>query len=181
PFVRHLAPVEFARAREPEPPSVAAPEAAPAGPARHAGLSAAEVLYGRTFTQLQRLRVPAVHDSGYIGTGVRVCMLDDGFNWYRKHEALRDIQIDAGHTRDFIRGGSDVQDTVSNPASFEHGATTLCTLAGNKPGVYIGPGYGANLSLGRTEYDPTEKPIEMVFWGMGAEWADSLGCDIISS
>ncbi len=181
PFVRQVAPVELARPREPEPPSAAEPETPPVGPARHASLSAAEVLYGRTLLQLQRLKVPAVHDSGYIGTGVRVCMLDDGFNWYRKHEALKNIQIDPGHTRDFIRGGSDVQDTVSDPASFVHGTTTLSVLAGNAPGSYIGPGYGANLSLGRTEYDPTEKPIEMVFWGMGAEWADSLGCDIISS
>ncbi|HEY6195940.1 MAG TPA: S8 family serine peptidase [Candidatus Eisenbacteria bacterium] len=181
PFVRHLAPVELARPREPEPSSAAEPEPAPSGPARHSSLSPAEMFYGRTLTQLQRLNVPAVHDSGYIGTGVRVCMLDDGFNWYRKHEALRNIQIDAGHTRDFIRGGSNVQDTVSDPASFVHGTTTLSVLAGNAPGIYIGPGYGSNLSLGRTEYDPTEKPIEMVFWGMGAEWADSLGCDIISS
>src|ERR1043166_66253 len=66
-------------------------------------------------------------------------------------------------------------------ASCVPGRPTLSVVAGNAPGIYIGPGYGSNLSLGRTEYDPTEKPIEMVFWGMGAEWADSLGCDIISS
>src|SRR5262249_2271760 len=36
-------------------------------------------------------------------------------------------------------------------------------------------------ALGRTEYDPTETPSEMVYWGQGAEWADSLGADIISS
>ena len=47
--------------------------------------------------------------------------------------------------------------------------------------MLLGPAYGCILYLGRTEYDPTEKPIEMVYWGMGAEWADSLGADIISS
>src|SRR5262249_38084389 len=32
-----------------------------------------------------------------------------------------------------------------------------------------------------TEYVPTETPSEMDNWQMGAEWADSLGADVISS
>jgi hypothetical protein len=52
--------------------------------ARHG--SSALVNYGRTLGQLSRLHVPAMHDSGYIGTGVGVCVLDEGFNFYRKHE-----------------------------------------------------------------------------------------------
>lgn len=179
PFVRNVAPVELAQPRLPEPSHAAAPEPVPTAPGRFAPRSAAQVLYGQTLTQLQRLNVPAVHDSGYIGTGIKVCMLDDGFNWYRKHEALRPISY--GLTRDFIRGGSDVQDTVLAPNLFEHGTTTLSVLAGRKVGVYIGPGYGANIALGRTEDSGSETPIEMVYWGMGAEWADSLGADIISS
>jgi subtilisin family serine protease len=139
------------------------------------------VLYGQTLRQLQQLNVPAVHDSGYIGTAVNVCVLDDGFNWYRKHEALKTITVGFGRTRDFIRGGEDVQDTVLTPGFFEHGTTTLGTVAGRKPGVYISPAYGCNVALARTEDSGSEKPIEMVYWGMGAEWADSLGCDIITS
>ncbi len=178
-FVRHVTPVELALPREPEPSHAVPSGPGPALPGRLARPSAIEVLYGQTLTQLQRLNVPAVHDSGYIGTGVMVCMLDDGFNWYRKHEALRPISY--GLTRDFIRGGFDVQDTVFFPSLFEHGTTTLSVLAGRKAGVYIGPAYGANILLGRTEDSGSEKPIEMVYWGMGAEWADSLGADIISS
>jgi hypothetical protein len=45
----------------------------------------------------------------------------------------------------------------------------------------VGPGYGAHFALGRTEYSASETQIEMVWWAMGAEWADSLGSDIISS
>lgn len=29
--------------------------------------------------------------------------------------------------------------------------------------------------------DGTETPVELVYWAMGAEWADSLGARIISS
>src|SRR5262249_11151502 len=165
--------------RAPEPAPAPEPPGALRAPPPPAAI---EVLYGRTFGQLSRLNVPAVHDSGYIGTGVNVCMLDDGFNWYRKHEALKTIQVPPGYTRDFVRGVSSVQDTTPGPAaSFEHGTWTLGALAGNAAGRYVGPADDATLILGRTEDDASETPIEMVYWSMGVEWADSLGADIISS
>lgn len=181
PFVRRIAPVETASPRRREPLLPAGTEGAPDAPGRSALPSAAQALYGRTLTQLQRLNLPAVHDSGYIGTGVNVCVLDDGFNWYRKHEALKTITVGGGRTRDFIRGGTDVQDTVVAPFNFEHGTATLSTVAGRKSGVYLSPAFGCNVALGRTEDSGSETPVEMVYWGMGAEWADSLGCDIITS
>ena len=94
---------------------------------------------------------------------------------------MKTITVGFGRTRDFIRGGADVQDTVTSIGLFEHGTTTLSVMGGRKPGVYIAPAYGCNVALGRTEDSGSEKPIEMVYWGMGAEWADSLGADIISS
>lgn len=178
PFVRNVAPVELARPRERKPAGVV--ETLPAAPSRGASVSAIQALYGQTFTQLARLNVPAMHDSGYIGRGIVVCVLDDGFNWFQTHEALRLIPI-GDRKRDFIRGGTDVQDTVFTPSYFQHGTTTLAVLAGRKPGVYLAPAYGCNAALGRTEDTSSETPIEMVYWAMGAEWADSLGCEIISS
>ncbi len=185
PFVRRVAPVERAapRARDPLLPDGAGPPVgAPPSARREARASRALVDAGQSATQLARLQVPAVHDSGWIGTGIGVCVLDDGFNYFRKHEALRTIVVGGGRTRDFIRGVSSVQDTSPGMAPYlSHGMQVLSALAGNAPGRYLGPAHGANLSLGRTEDGLSEKPIEMVYWAMGAEWADSLGCDLISS
>jgi subtilisin family serine protease len=185
PFVRRVVPVERAAPRPREPVLLDGAEspAVPAPPApRHSRPAAALADPGQSGTQLARLQVPAVHDSGWIGTGVGVCVLDDGFNFYRKHEALRTIVVGGGRTRDFIRGVSSVQDTSPGMAPyFSHGTQVLSVLAGNAPGRYLGPAHGANLSLARTEDGLSEKPIEMVYWAMGAEWADSLGCDLISS
>jgi subtilisin family serine protease len=181
-FVRRVAPVERAAPRPREPLLPMTPTGAvPGAPDRSALPAAAQALYGQTLTQLQRLNVTAVHDSGYIGTGINLCVLDDGFNWYRKHEALKTIPVGGGRTRDFIRGGNDVQDTVIAPFNFEHGTATLSTVAGRKSGIYLSPAFGCNVALGRTEDSGSETPVEMVYWGMGAEWADSLGCDIITS
>lgn len=183
PFVRRVRPVERARPRMPElqlsesPDGLALPTVARGG-----SPSAVQASYGRTLGQIQRLNMVAVHDSGYTGVGVNVCLLDDGFNWYRKHETLRNIPVANGHTRDFIRGVASVQDTSSVFSSYYmHGTATLSALAGRMDGRYLAPAYGCNVILGRTEFDGTEKPIEMVYWAQGAEWADSLGADIIST
>lgn len=181
PFVARVSPVELALPRERESALVHDSAPVPEAPSRAALPAALQADYGQSYTQLQRLKVLAVHDSGYIGTGVNVCMLDDGFNWYRKHEALRTIPVGSGRTRDFIRGTTDVQDTVSRPFDFQHGTTTLSVLAGRRTGIYRGAAYGCNVALARTEDGASEKPIEMVYWAQGAEWADSLGCDVISS
>ncbi len=157
----------------------------PAGPgpgargAAPASVRAATALdYGLAAPQLAQIGVPALHDSGYTGAGVLVCVLDEGFNHYRTHPALRDAEVLA--TRDFVRGVEDPTDPAHD-SWFSHGTHTLSCIAGDQPGRYLGAAPGAAFMLGRTEYHPTETPVEMVYWGMGAEWADSAGADIISS
>jgi len=113
--------------------------------------------------------------------GAANSMLDDGFDYYDKHTATRGINVLA--TRDFVRGGSSVQDTVNFPCSlyFMHGMYTLSCIGGNAPGIFVGPAYGASYVLAHTEDDCSEKPIEMVNWLLASEWADSLGAGVISS
>lgn len=43
--------------------------------------------YGPSFSQVNQLNVPVLHDIGYSGNGVLICMLDSGFN-NLGHEAL---------------------------------------------------------------------------------------------
>jgi hypothetical protein len=182
PFVSRIAPVERAR-RSPDLPLEG--ELAPAPPAP-AVVSPARVTlpqavdYGRTLAMLKQMNVPAVHDSGYIGTGVLACILDDGFNYHEKHEALRTIVFAPGMKRDFVQGDTIVSDTTAL-TGLRHGTNVMGCIAGNLPGAYVGSGFGASFALGRTEVDATETPVEMLYWGMGAEWADSLGADLITS
>jgi subtilisin family serine protease len=135
--------------------------------------------HGLTVGMLKQMNVPAVHDSGYIGTGVLVCILDNGFSFHEKHEALRDIPFAPGMKRDFVQGDTVVTDTTS--FGLRHGTLVMGCIAGNLQGVYVGSGFGAQFALARTEVDFSETPVEMLYWGMGAEWADSLGADLITS
>lgn len=139
----------------------------------------AAIAAGQTATQLARIGATALHDSGYDGSGVLVCVLDEGFNYYDKHTSTRDLPVIA--TRDFVRGVVSVQDTVGSPGIFRHGQWVLSTLGGNAPGIYAGPAAGASFMLGRTENSASETLVELTTWAMGAEWADSAGADILSS
>jgi subtilisin family serine protease len=136
--------------------------------------------HGFAREQIAQIGLGALHDSGYVGTGVLVCILDDGFNGHDRHEALRPVVIAPGMKRDFVEGDTTVTDTNA-VFGFYHGTWVMGCVAGRKPGVYLGAGYGADIALARTENDAREDTTEMYRWAMGAEWADSLGADIISS
>ncbi|TMQ71106.1 MAG: hypothetical protein E6K80_06525, partial [Candidatus Eisenbacteria bacterium] len=84
---------------------------------------------------------------------------------------------------DFIHGDTMVDDEAGQDSSGQafHGTMTLGCVAGSKPGTYSGGAFGATVALGKTEWVPTETPVEMDYWQFGAEWADSLGADVISS
>ncbi len=134
--------------------------------------------YGASFTQNNLINVPALHDLGYDGSGVIICMLDAGFN-NLQHEAL--VGINILQTWDFVNGDSIVWDQPGQMGHGDHGTLTLGTIAGYKPGSLIGPAFGASFLLAKTENTDYEQHIEEDHWVAGAEWADSLGADIISS
>lgn len=134
--------------------------------------------YGPSLGQVQQINVPALHDKGYSGQGVLMCFLDSGFN-NLNHESL--ISLNILDTWDFVNQDSDVSDQPGQMGNGDHGTNTLSTAAGFMPGKLIGPAFGADFILGKTENDEWERHIEEDDWIAGAEWADSLGADIISS
>lgn len=134
--------------------------------------------YGQSFDQNQQINVVELHNLGYDGSGVVVAMLDAGFN-NLEHQALKHLNIIA--TWDFVNGDSIVWDEPGQMGSGNHGTWTLSALAGFKEGFLIGPAYGADFLLAKTENTDWERHIEEDAWIAGAEWADSLGADIISS
>jgi subtilisin family serine protease len=84
---------------------------------------------------------------------------------------------------DFVNNDPVVDDQIppDSAGDASHGTYTLACVAGSKPGTYSGVAYGCTVALGKTEYVSTETPVEMDNWQRGAEWADSLGADVISS
>ncbi len=152
----------------------------PVGRVAPRGELAAASDYGLLAAAVSQIGVPALHDSGYAGAGVLVCVTDEGFNRWDTHEALRNTAIAPGMTRDFVQGDTIVVDTTQT-GLFTHGTWVLGCLAGNRPGTYVGTAPAASYALARTENSASELPVEMLNWGLAAEWADSLGADVIAS
>ena len=143
--------------------------------------------YGPSITQLTNIKVVDLHAIGVNGTGVLIGMLDDGFNNYRTHAALKNIKVIAAH--DFIHNIDDVSlqpwESTTSPDQGNHGAGTLSAIGGFDDGHMIGAAFGASFLLAKTEMDSSggiaDFNSEEDTYVAGLEWAERLGADITSS
>jgi subtilisin family serine protease len=135
--------------------------------------------YGESYAQLAQIHVPDLQNIGYSGKGVLVTILDTGY-WLH-HPAFDSIR-NTGRlvaTRDFIHGDADVED--QNDVQRVHGTYVWSAVGGFVKDTLIGCAYGADFALAKTEQVDSEVVSEEDNWVAGAEWADSLGADVLSS
>jgi hypothetical protein len=158
--------------RAPEP--IHAASSAPA-PVRRT-LTASGIDYGVSYSQLEQINVPALHDQGYFGQGIIVGLFDDGVRLLT-HNAFDSMTIIAMH--DFVDHKESV--VPYDPDAGFHGTNTLSAAGGFAPGNLIGPAFKAHFILARTENDSSETPIEEDNWAAAIQWADSLGIDVSST
>ncbi len=134
--------------------------------------------YGNSFNQLNQINVIQLHESGYTGENVRILVLDSGF--YLNHEVFDSLDVIA--TYDFVDNDSIVSNEEGDQSDQHgHGTSVLSVLAGFKPGTLVGPAYGAEFLLGKTEDLKQENSIEEDWYVLGLEWGESLGAEILSS
>jgi serine protease AprX len=134
--------------------------------------------YGGSFTALNGINVQAAHDSGWSGASVIVAMFDTGYD--KAHPAVQLLQKIA--ERDFIFHDGETANQVGDAdAQWEHGTGTWSVLGGYAANNLIGPAYNARFVLAKTEDTRSETPIEEDNWVSAAEWADSIGVDVVSS
>ncbi len=119
----------------------------------------------------------SLHDNGFDGKGVLIAILDGGFLNADIISSLSNLRARNGIklTRDFVHNNEFVYGNST------HGTAVLSVLAGKLPGQIEGTAPGADFLLLKTEDVDTEFPCEEDFWAAGAEYADSIGADIISS
>ncbi len=133
--------------------------------------------YGSSLTQLEQINVPVVHDMGYSGNGIIICVLDAGFN-NLEHQSFDTMTILDAY--DFVNDDPNVDDE-GDMGTGNHGTMTLSTIGGFYEGQLIGPAYGATYLLAKTENTDSETQVEEDNWVAGAEWAEALGAAITST
>ena len=137
-------------------------------------LQTADPTFDRPLTMLNG---QFLHYSGFDGTGVLIAILDGGFLNADLISSLNDLRSRKGikGTRDFVLKSEYVY------SYHNHGTAVLSVLAGKISGIIEGTAPGADFWLLKTEDVLTEFPVEEDYWAAGAEFADSIGADIISS
>jgi subtilisin family serine protease len=133
--------------------------------------------YGNSLTQISQLGVDKMHAKGFTGKDVKITLLDDGFsqadqvgylqNVYTEKRLLGTLVTDPGLRSVYVGGA--------------HGTNVWSTIAAQSPGKLIGTAFQAQFALAQTEEGNHELLVEEANWMRGAEWADSLGTDIITS
>jgi hypothetical protein len=133
--------------------------------------------YGPSYNQIHMLNGDVLHNQGYRGQGKVIAVLDAGFTNADVNPVFDSLRANNQilGTRDFVNPGGNVY--TEHP----HGAEVLSLMGGNTPGQLIGTAPKASFWLIRTEDAPTENIVEEYNWVVGAEMADSVGADIITS
>jgi hypothetical protein len=133
--------------------------------------------YGASNNQVKQIGCDCLHQLGYKGNQKMIAVLDAGFpnaNTLTVFDsALSTNRIIAGF--DFVANNNQVFD------DHPHGTYVLSAMVSEVPGQLVGTAPKATYVLIRTEDAATEYIIEEYYWVAGAEYADSIGADIINS
>lgn len=133
--------------------------------------------YGPSVFQTSLLNGQFLHNQNFLGQGIVIAVLDAGFlktNIYPAFDSLWANGQILG-TKDFVHPNSDFFDT------HYHGMSVLSCMGGNVRGEIYGTAPNASYWLLRSEDANSEYIIEEDNWVVAAEFADSVGADIINS
>ena len=133
--------------------------------------------YGYAAFQIDQINGIPLHEAGYSGQGTVIAVLDGGFSGVQTHFVFDSLWANEQilGTKDFVNGGDDVY-TESG-----HGRAVLSTMGANSPGIMVGTAPKAHYWLLRSEDVKSEHVIEEFNWVSAAEFADSVGADVINS
>ena len=129
--------------------------------------------YGYGQQQVTMLGVDKLHQLGYKGQGVVIGVIDGGF--YNADLMKGISQQHLLGTRNFVRPQTSVFEEL------EHGMMVLSCIAANEPHYLVGTAPDVSYYLLQSEDGESEQLVEEDNWCAALEYADSVGCDIVTS
>ncbi|MCL1943059.1 MAG: S8 family serine peptidase [Candidatus Azobacteroides sp.] len=130
--------------------------------------------YGKAATQIKMHNGDLLHNAGYKGSGMTIAVIDAGF---RKANTIDGLKNSIVGEKDFVVPDGDVYAADIS----DHGIKVLSTMAANIPNTMVGTAPEASYWLLRSEDVSSEFPVEEDYWAAAAEFADSIGVNIINS
>ncbi|MEO9873161.1 S8 family serine peptidase [Ekhidna sp.] len=134
---------------------------------------------GDSDIQLIMLGADHMHADDIKGQGMLIAILDNGFVGVNRYSPFQHIWENSGilATKNFVTNSGNVF------LSGSHGTSVFSIISSNfesEDGNLIGIAPEANYVLCVTEDNKAENTIEEYNWLLGAEFADSLGADVIN-
>ena len=133
--------------------------------------------YGLSKIQNEMIGVNIMHDLDFKGEGMMIAVLDAGFNNTDKIAAFKPL-FDENRivgTYDFVKKEKSVYEDDA------HGTEVLSCMGAFLEGNMVGTAPKASYLLLRSEEASSEYIIEEANWLFAAEYADSVGVDLINS
>lgn len=130
--------------------------------------------YAASEEQIKVMNGHRLHQDGYWGKGLTIAVLDGGFMNADRLPAFARTKIAGTHNFVYTLPGSVYQ-------GIDHGTKVLSAMAAWAPHVLIGTAPEAAYWLLRCEDKLSEQTVEEDYWAMAAEFADSVGADLINS
>ncbi|MDR1810992.1 MAG: S8 family serine peptidase [Prevotella sp.] len=130
--------------------------------------------YGNAYPQIAIHNGDSLHHAGFKGQGMEIAVLDGGFKGFDANDLLENV-------RARIKGRKNFVYIADSCYEVPHGSNVLSCMATDLPGLYIGTAPEAGYWLLQTENPETEYPVEEDYWVAAAEYADSVGVDVINS
>lgn len=129
--------------------------------------------YGGAASNININNGQVLHENGFKGAGIDIAVIDAGFLNLKNNPAFKNVNIKGA--KSFVYENDD-------PYAVDmHGVWVSSCMAVNQPGTYVGTAPEANYWLLRSEDQSSEQHVEEDYWASAAEFADSVGVDIINS
>ena len=133
-----------------------------------------ENIYGKGFHQIHVMGGDSLHAEGFRGQGMTIAVIDGGFCNADSIPSIQEINILG--TRDFV-----AEPRPNIYVDTSHGTGVLSCMGLNVPHFFVGTAPEASFWLLRSEDGRTEQEVEEDYWVMAAEFADSVGVDVINT
>lgn len=133
--------------------------------------------YGNGYDAISNVSGIFLHQKGFMGQGMLIAIIDDGF-----YHANRISEFDDAFSKGRVIATKDFVNPASNIFSEDsHGTHVFSVIGANTPTRMVGIAPEANFVLLRSENFDTEQLVEEYNLAAAAEFADSIGADIINT
>lgn len=131
--------------------------------------------YGKATDNIKIHKGESLHNAGFKGEGIDIAVIDAGFNHYPLIDMLRNINI-KGY-KSFVYN----KENLFGQGANSHGLMVLSCIGTNRPNQFVGTAPKANFWMLGSEDTRSEYPVEEDYWVAAAEYADSVGVDVINT